>query len=69
MFALLNSRLEKFLKIVEWAIFLGLCTASYFVIIGVWEQYQSIDSSFKRSIEPVSDTPTMLMTLSPTKNR
>ena len=28
----------------------------------------SLDSSFKRSIDPVSDTPTMLMTFYPVRN-
>ena len=68
MAASLEKRLEKFFKIVEWAIFLGLCAASYFVVIGVWEQYQSLDSNLKRSTELISGAPTMLFTFYPTIN-
>ena len=66
---LIKKRLEKFIKIVEWAIFLGLCTVSYFVIIGVWKQYQSYDSNFKKSKEPGSDAPTLLIYFRPAKNK
>ena len=68
MSASLESRLEKYFKIVEWGIFLGLCIASYFVIIGVWEQYSSLDSNLKRSTEIISDAPTMLFQFHPKIN-
>ena len=69
MFGLIKKRLEKFVKIVEWAIFLGLCTGPFFVIIGVWEQYQSYGSNFKRSKEPGADAPTLLIYFRPAKNK
>ena len=66
---LLESRLKKFFKIVEWTIFLGLCMVSYFAIIKVWEQYQSYDSNFKRSTKSGSDVPTVLIYFRSTKNQ
>ena len=64
MVAILERRLEIFFKVVEWTIFLGLCTASYFPITGVWEQYQSYDTSFKTSKQTVFDVPTLVIYLS-----
>ena len=61
--------LDKFCKIVEWTVFIGLCIASYFVTIGVWEQYKSYDSNFKRSKEPTSDGLTIMLNFWPGKNK
>ena len=69
MFTLTQNRLEKFIKIVEWVIFFVLCIVSYFVTIGVWEQYQTYDSSFKKSEEPVFDGLTMVMKFWPLENK
>ena len=63
------SKVDKFFKFVEWTVFIGLCIASYFVTIGVWEQYKSYDSNFKRSKEPVSDGLTMVINFWPVKNK
>ena len=65
----MECRLDILLKILEWTIFLGLCISSYFVTSEVWEKYQSYDSNFKRSMEPVTDGPTMVFCFFPGKNR
>ena len=66
--ASLERRLEQIFKVVEWAIFLGLCFAAYFVMVGVWEHYMSLDANLKRLTESISDAPTMLITFHPTIN-
>ena len=65
MVALIAKRLDIFFKVVEWALFLGLCSASYFAISGVWEQYQSYGSNFyKSSKQTLFDKPTLVIYLS-----
>ena len=65
----IECRVDILIKILEWTIFLGLCISSYFVTSEVGEKYLSYDSNFKRSMEPVTDGPTMVFCFFPGKNK
>ena len=56
-------------KLVEWIIFIGLAIASLYVTREVWDQYLSYDTNFKRSKEPVTEGPTMVINFWPAKNK
>ena len=61
--------LDSFCKLVEWTIFIGLAASSFYLTREVWDQYLSYDTNFKRSKEPVSDGPTMVINFWPAKNK
>ena len=54
-----QTRLNKFCKILEWTLFLGLCIAAIFVANCVWKEYRTFGSNFKKSKAKVSDAPTI----------
>ena len=54
-----QTRLNRFWKILEWTLFLGLCVSAIFVAKEVWKEYRTFGSNFKKSKEKVSDAPTI----------
>ena len=52
---------ENCIKILEWIIFLGLCSLSFYFMRGVLEQYFSNDTSFKHSEVILKERPTIVI--------
>ena len=58
---MVNITLEKFLKILEWIFFIGLCLVSIFYSSTVLMQFYSVDSSLKQNEEPITELPTLVI--------
>ena len=54
-----QDRLDKLYKLLEWALFLGLCITAIVFTKEVWKEYESFDSNYKKSEEKISKAPTI----------
>ena len=64
-----EGMVDKFFKILEWALFLALCIVSILFLKEVWHKYETYDSNFKTSTEMVASAPTLMICFWPSKNK
>ena len=62
--AFIEKRHDIFFKLLEWALFLGLCFTSFSFLKDVWDKYEAKDTNFKVSREKPMNGPTIVLCLS-----